>query len=244
MKGVILAGGNGTRLRPLTYVTNKHLLPVYHKPMIYYPLETLAACGTADVLIVSGKEHAGHFLNLLGSGKEFGVRLSYEVQEEAGGIAQALALAEDFAGGESLVVHLGDNIFEKQDQLVKGVKQFMTDETGAVIFLKEVSDPERFGVAAIDGSKVIKIEEKPKRAKSNLAVTGFYIYDRTVFDKIRLQQPSERGELEITDVNNAYIKQGHMAYQKIEGEWTDAGTFDSLLRANNIAASLAQKHKI
>lgn len=241
MKGVILAGGTGSRLRPITYVTNKHLLPVYNKPMIYYPLETLSACGLADVLIVSGREHAGHFLNLLGSGKDFGLRLSYEVQEEAGGIAQALSLAEDFADGESVVVHLGDNIFERPDQLVKGVKKFADNQTGAKIFLKEVSDPERFGVAEVEGGKVIKITEKPKNPKTNLAVTGFYIYDSSVFDLIRRQKPSARGELEITDVNNGYIQNGHMGYEKIQGEWTDAGTFDSLLRANMIAAEIRKK---
>ncbi|MDP3741214.1 MAG: sugar phosphate nucleotidyltransferase [bacterium] len=241
MKGVILAGGNGTRLRPVTYVTNKHLLPVYNKPMIYYPLETLAACGIKDVLIVSGKEHAGHFLNLLGSGKEFGLRLSYEVQEEAGGIAQALALAEDFSDKQSLAVHLGDNIFENVKQLVAGVKAFEHSPKGAMIFLKEVPDPERFGVAEIVRDKVVSIVEKPKEPKSNLAVTGFYIYDSGVFEIINNQKPSGRGELEITDVNNAYIQKQSMKWQKITGEWTDAGTFDSLLRANNIAAKLKQK---
>ena len=236
MKGVILAGGNGTRLRPVTAVTNKHLLPVYNKPMIYYPLETMRECGFSDVLIVSGREHAGDFLNLLGSGKEFSLRLSYEVQEEAGGIAQALALAEDFADGGSVAVHLGDNIFEKHDQLVAGVKQFEKKQDGAVIFVKEVPDPERFGVAMIEGDRVVKIDEKPKHPKSRLAVTGFYIYDKNVFDIIRKQKPSGRGEMEITDVNNAYISLGKMGYERVEGEWTDAGTFDSLLRANQIAA--------
>ena len=175
MKGIILAGGEGTRLRPITRVTNKHLLPIYDKPMIYYPLETMAACGFKEVLIVSGREHAGHFLNLLGSGKEFGLRLSYEVQEEAGGIAQALALGEDFADNSSVAVHLGDNIFEKRDQLVAGVRKFQETEQGAVIFVKKVSDPERFGVAEIEGDKVMRIVEKPKEPKTNLAVTGLYI---------------------------------------------------------------------
>ena len=240
MKGIILAGGNGTRLRPITKVTNKHLLPVYNKPMIYYPLETMAACGFAEVLIVSGREHAGHFLNLLGSGRDFGLRLSYEVQEEAGGIAQALALAEDFADGESVAVHLGDNIFEKRHQLVAGVGRFKQDEGGAVIFVKKVPDPERFGVAEIEGAKVIKIIEKPKQPKSDLIVTGFYIYDKEVFSVIKTLKPSARGELEITDVNNAYIRQGKMSFEKVTGEWTDAGTFDSLLRAN-VIASKAEK---
>jgi glucose-1-phosphate thymidylyltransferase len=243
MKGIILAGGTGSRLRPITYVTNKHLLPVYNKPMIYFPLETMAACGLKDVLIVSGKEHAGHFLNLLGSGKEFGLRLFYEVQEEAGGIAQALGLAEDFADRESIVVHLGDNIFEDTGQLVSGVKKFAEEQTGAKIFLKEVLDPERFGVAEVDGDKVVKIIEKPKSPKTNLAVTGFYIYDASVFGIIRAQKPSARGELEITDVNNAYVAKGMMKFEKVEGEWTDAGTFESLLRANNIAAQIAKRNK-
>jgi len=240
MKGIILAGGNGTRLRPLTAVTNKHLLPVYNKPMIYYPLETMAECGFKDVLIVSGKEHAGHFLNLLGSGKDFGLRLSYEVQEEAGGIAQALALAEDFADKGPVAVHLGDNIFEKRDQLISGVKKFVQNNDGAMIFLKEVPDPERFGVAEIKGEQVTGIVEKPKNPKSNLIVTGFYIYDSNIFEIIRQQKPSDRGELEITDVNNAYISAGKMGFEIIKGQWTDAGTFDSLQRAGDIAAKSAK----
>ncbi|MBI4050817.1 MAG: NTP transferase domain-containing protein [Candidatus Doudnabacteria bacterium] len=239
MKGVILAGGTGSRLRPLTHVTNKHLLPVYDKPMIFYPLENMAACGLTDVLIVSGREHAGHFLNLLGSGKEFGLKLSYEVQEEAGGIAQALGLAEDFADRGSVVVHLGDNIFEGRQQLVKGVKKFEKHEEGAMIFLKKVKDPQRFGVAVIQEGLVVKIAEKPKKPEGNLIVTGFYVYDSKVFEIIKTLKPSDRGELEITDVNNAYIGKGQMTYEIIEGEWTDAGTFDSLLRANNLAAKLA-----
>jgi len=241
VKGVILAGGTGSRMRPVTRVTNKHLLPVYNKPMIYYPLETMVACGFRDVLIVSGREHAGHFLNLLGSGTDFGLRLSYEVQEEAGGIAEALSLAENFADGGPVAVHLGDNIFERADQLVAGAKRFAKNPGGAVIFLKEVSDPERFGVAEIRGDRVVKIEEKPKKPKSNLIVTGFYLYDKNVFDLIRGQKPSARGELEITDVNNAYIAQGKMGFEKVEGEWTDAGTFDSLLRASNLIAKKAGK---
>jgi len=241
MKGIILAGGTGSRMRPVTRVTNKHLLPVYNKPMIYYPLETMVACGFRDVMIVSGREHAGHFLNLLGSGTDFGLRLSYEVQEEAGGIAEALALAENFADGEAVAVHLGDNIFERTDQLVAGAKRFAKNPDGAVIFLKEVTDPERFGVAEIKGDRVVKIEEKPKKPKSNLIVTGFYLYDKNVFDVIRGQKPSARGELEITDVNNAYIAQGKMGFEKVEGEWTDAGTFDSLLRASNLIAKKAGK---
>jgi glucose-1-phosphate thymidylyltransferase len=236
MKGVILAGGNGTRLRPVTYVTNKHLLPVYDRPMIYFPLGVMRDCGFSEVMIVSGREHAGHFLNLLGSGREWGMKLSYEVQEEAGGIAQALALAESFADGQSVAVCLGDNIFERSEQLVAGVKRFQAQDEGAMIFLKKVPDPERFGVAEIAGDKVISIVEKPSAPKSQLIVTGFYIYDGRVFDIIKQQKPSSRGELEITDVNNAYIRLGKMRFEIVVGEWTDAGTFDSLLRASNLAA--------
>lgn len=236
MKGVILAGGNGTRLRPVTLVTNKHLLPVYDRPMIYFPLGLMRDCGFSEVMIVSGREHAGHFLNLLGSGREWGMKISYEVQEEAGGIAQALVLAESFADGQSVAVCLGDNIFEKHKQLVAGVKKFQAEDSGAMIFVKEVSDPERFGVAEISGDKVLGIVEKPKTPKSNLIVTGFYIYDGKVFDVIKKQKPSGRGEMEITDVNNAYIATGKMRFEIVDGEWTDAGTFDSLLRASNLAA--------
>lgn len=236
MKGIILAGGNGTRLRPVTFVTNKHLLPVYDRPMIYFPLGLMQACGFSDVMIVSGREHAGDFLNLLGSGKDWRMKISYEVQEEAGGIAQALALAESFADGGSVAVCLGDNIFEDHEQLVVGVKKFQAGERGAMIFVKAVTDPKRFGVAEIAGDKVLGIEEKPKSPKSNLAVTGFYIYDGGVFDIIKKQKPSGRGEMEITDVNNAYILAGKMRFEKVDGEWTDAGTFDSLLRASNLMA--------
>ena len=238
MKGVILAGGNGTRLRPLTIITNKHLLPVYNKPMIYYPLQTMAECGLTDVLIVTGREHAGDFATLLGSGKEFGLKLSYEVQEEAGGIAQALSLAEDFADGGSVAVHLGDNIFENHAQLVAAVKRFETSGKDAMIFVKEVSDPQRFGVATVVNKPeptVIKIEEKPKKPETKLAVTGFYIYKNNVFNSIKSLKPSARGELEITDVNNFYVNALRMGCESITGEWTDAGTFDSLLRAGEIA---------
>ena len=244
MKGIILAGGRGTRLLPVTKVTNKHLLPVYNKPMIYYPLETLVAAGIKDILIVSGEEHAADFQTLLGDGGEFGVKLSYEVQSEAGGIAQALALGEAFADGGPTAVHLGDNIFERRDQLVVGVKKFGNSNSGAMIFLKKVPDPERFGVAEVDGKRVVKIVEKPKEPESRLAVTGFYIYDKQVFDIIRTLEPSARGELEITDVNNVYIERGQMKWMEIEGEWTDAGTFDSLLRANEMVAKLAKSPKI
>ena len=241
MKGVILAGGNGTRLRPITRVTNKHLLPVYNKPMIYYPLETLKAAGVHDILIVSGREHAGHFLNLLGSGKEFGLNLSYEVQEEAGGIAEALGLAEDFADGQKLMVILGDNIFESVEEIKLAADAFLAEPDGARIILKEVPDPNRFGVAEIQAGKILNIEEKPSQPKSNLAVTGLYFYDKRVFDVIKTLKPSDRGELEITDVNNDYIKKGSMTFTVAKAEWTDAGTFDSLLRANNLVAKNISK---
>ncbi len=241
MKGIIAAGGHATRLRPVTLVTNKHLLPVYDKPMIYYPIETLTAMGIDQILIVSGREHAGHFLNLLGSGKQFGVRFTYEIQEEAGGIAQVLALGEDFADGEQVALILGDNVFEDREMAAKAAEEFRQQELGAKVFLKEVDDPQRFGVAELDGDRIAGIVEKPQEPKSNLAVTGMYLYDHTVFDKTRTIQPSGRGELEITDVNNAYITEGSMKYQVLEGEWTDAGTFDSLLRASNLAARLAKK---
>jgi glucose-1-phosphate thymidylyltransferase len=237
MKGILLAGGTGSRLDPLTRVTNKHLLPVYNKPMIHYALETLRAVGLQDVLLVSGRGHAGHFLDLLGSGKEFNLDLSYEVQEEAGGIAQALGLAEDFAGGSSTAVILGDNIFTNASELQKGVEEFSASPTGAKVFLKDVSDASRFGVAEVEGDRIIRIDEKPTQPKTNLAVTGFYLYDNAVFDFIKTLKPSSRGELEITDVNNHYIGNGSMQYSIITGEWTDAGTFDSLLRAANLASN-------
>ena len=231
MKGIILAGGTGSRLYPLTKVTNKHLLPVYDKPMIYYPLQTLINAGIKEVLLVSGKGHAGHFLELLGSGSEFGINITYEVQETAGGIAQALSLAENFVDNENLIVILGDNIF--QDDITPYVNSFIS---GAHIFLKEVDDAARFGVAQIDESKgiVLDVEEKPKEPKSNFAVTGLYMFDKTVFDIIRKLKPSNRGELEITDVNNDYIKQKIMGYSVLKDKWTDAGTFDSLLKAAQI----------
>ncbi|MBI2587938.1 NTP transferase domain-containing protein [Candidatus Azambacteria bacterium] len=236
MKGVILAGGKGTRLLPITKVTNKHLLPVYNKPMIYYPLETLTFMGIRDILIVSGPEHAGHFLHLLGSGREFGVRLSYEVQEEAGGIAQALGLAEDFADNGKVMAILGDNIFEDHALIRRAAQNFLKQKHGAKIFLKRVGDAKRFGVAEISGRKIVNIEEKPKKPKTNLAVTGLYMYDRAVFRIIQDLKPSGRGELEITDVNNAYVAAGTMTYQILQGAWTDAGTFESLLRATNLVA--------
>jgi len=226
MKGIILAGGTGTRLELLTRVTNKHLLPVYNKPMILYPLQKLLDAGIKEVLIVSSPDHSGHFLRLLGSGKEFKVRFTYEIQDEAGGIAQALGLAEDFADGENVAVILGDNIFE--DNLSNELNSF---RKGAKIFLKNVPDANRFGVAEIQGSKIINIEEKPKNPKTNYAVTGFYLYDSDVFDIIRTLKPSARNEYEITDVNTHYIKKGLMDYYIVNGFWSDAGTFESLFNA-------------
>ncbi|MCL6505975.1 MAG: NTP transferase domain-containing protein [Bryobacteraceae bacterium] len=233
MKGVVLAGGTGSRLYPLTKITNKHLLPVYDKPMIYYPIQTLVDAGIREILIVTGGKNAGDFLRLLANGKEFGLRhLHYTYQEGEGGIAEALALAEHFADGDKLCVILGDNIIE--GTIRPAVEAFRRQPRGAKILLKEVPDAERFGVAEIDGDRILSIEEKPKRPRSNYAVTGIYMYDNTVFDKIRALVPSERGELEITDVNNAYIREGTMTFAFLEGWWTDAGTFDSLLRAANL----------
>jgi glucose-1-phosphate thymidylyltransferase len=226
MKGIILAGGTGSRMYPLTKVTNKHLLPVYDKPMIYYPLQTLIDAGIDEILIVSGRGHAGHFLELLGSGSEWGVSFTYEIQDEAGGIAQALGLAERFADEENVAVILGDNIF--QDRISEDVSGF---SGGAKVFLREVPDAHRFGVAELDGDRVVCIEEKPAKPRSNLAVTGLYMYGSDVFDVIRTLKPSGRGELEITDVNNYYIREGRMGYRVLGGYWSDAGTFESLLRA-------------
>ncbi len=234
MKGVILAGGLGTRLLPLTKVTNKHLLPIYDRPMIYYPLETLAKAGLTDILIVSGPEHAGHFLQLLGSGSEWGVKLSYELQEQPGGIAQALGLAEGFADGGPVAAILGDNIYE--DDLAPAIRVFAAEPTGAHVFLKEVPDPMRFGVAVLDGDRITRIIEKPAQPPSNWAVTGCYLYDADVFNVIKTLAPSARGELEITDVNNTYVHAGTMHTTRLTGAWTDAGTFESLLRANQLAA--------
>jgi len=235
MKGVILAGGLGTRLYPLTKITNKHLLPVYDKPMIYYPLQTLINAGIRDILIVTGGNNAGDFLRLLGNGREFGLQhLNYTYQEGEGGIAAALALAEYFAEGQKICVILGDNVIEKN--IKKAVEDFERQERGAKIMLKEVPDPERFGVPVFENGKLVRIEEKPKVPKSRYAVTGIYMYDSQVFDIIRTLKPSERGELEITDVNNTYIERGEMTWEVLDGWWTDAGTFDSLLRASNLVA--------
>jgi len=232
LKGVVLAGGTGARLKPLTKVTNKHLLPVGQKPMIYYPIEKLTSIGIDQILIVTGVEYMGDVVSLLGSGKEFGCQFTYKVQDEAGGIAQALGLAEDFAHGQPLAVILGDNIF--QENLKVYADRFISQKTGARILLKQVANPQRFGVAQISDTRVISIDEKPKKPKSDYAVTGIYFYNASVFDIIRTLKPSARSELEITDVNNAYIAKGQLAYDILEGWWSDAGTFESLNRANEL----------
>ncbi|MCX7634216.1 MAG: sugar phosphate nucleotidyltransferase [Syntrophales bacterium] len=230
MKGVVLAGGLGTRMYPLTKVTNKHLLPVYKKPMIFYPIRTLVNAGIDEILIVTGGNNAGDFLRLLGNGKEFGLRhLNYTYQEGEGGIAAALSLAEYFADGDKIVVILGDNIIEKN--ICQAVAAFRKQQEGARILLKEVTDPQRFGVPAFAGDRIVRIDEKPAQPASNYAVIGIYMYDSTVFDFIKTLKPSERGELEITDVNNYYIREGKMEWDILDGWWTDAGTFDSLLYA-------------
>ncbi len=233
MKGVILAGGLGTRLAPLTRITNKHLLPVYDKPMVYYPIGSLVNAGITDILLVTGGNNAGDFLRLLGNGAEFGLKhLNYTYQKGEGGIAEALGLAQHFADGEKICVILGDNIIEKS--IRKAADDFRRQDKGAKILLKEVPDPQRFGVAEVKGDRVTGIVEKPKNPKSNLAVIGIYFYDEKVFDVIKTLEPSERGELEITDVNNHYIREGTMTFEVLPGWWTDAGTFDSLLRASNL----------
>lgn len=240
MKGVVLAGGTGSRLAPLTKITNKHLLPIYNKPMIYYPIQTLVDAGINDILIVTGGRNSGDFLRLLGNGKEFGLKhLNYTYQEGEGGIADALNLAEHFADNQSICVILGDNIIE--GSIRDAVDGFRQQGKGARILLKEVQDAERFGVAELKDGKVVGIEEKPKKPKSHYAVTGIYLYDETVFDKSRNLKPSQRGELEITDVNNAYVREGTLTYSFLEGWWTDAGTFDSLLRATNLVAETEKK---
>lgn len=240
MKGVILAGGLGSRLHPLTKVTNKHLLPIYHKPMIYYPLETLVRAGLRDILLVTGGNSAGEFLRLLGNGREFGLKhIDYTYQEGEGGIAEALSLAEDFADGDKLAVLLGDNMIEQE--MRPFVERFRRQKSGARLLLKKVEDPERFGVVELKGNKIVRIVEKPKRPKSPYIVTGFYLYDPRVFDIIRTLKPSGRGELEITDVNNHYLQEGLLEYDLLEGFWTDAGTFDSLLRANILVAEKVKK---
>lgn len=233
MKGVILAGGLGTRLHPLTRITNKHLLPVWNRPMIYYPIQCLVNAGITEILLVTGGNYAGDFLRLLGNGEEFGLkRINYAYQKGEGGIADALRLAEHFADGDSICVVLGDNIIERN--IVQAVRTFDPSKFGAKIILKEVVDPERFGVADLVLDRVVGIEEKPKAPTSNLAVIGIYLYDARVFDIIRTLEPSQRGELEITDVNNHYIREGRMTYEVLQGWWTDAGTFESLWRASNL----------
>jgi glucose-1-phosphate thymidylyltransferase len=238
VKGIVLAGGLGTRLHPLTKVTNKHLLPVFDKPMIYYPIETLVQAGIKDILLVTGGNNAGDFLRLLGNGKEFGLsHLDYVYQEGEGGIAEALGLARYYASGQNIAVILGDNIIE--DDITPFVEAFRKQERGGKILLKEVPDPQRFGVAVLEGDRVVSIIEKPKDPPSRYAVTGIYMYDARVFDIIPTLKPSDRGELEITDVNNAYIEMGEMTYDTLKGWWTDAGTFESLYRANRLVGERA-----
>jgi glucose-1-phosphate thymidylyltransferase len=235
LKGVVLAGGLGTRLRPLTAVTNKHLLPVYNQPMIYYPIQTLVNAGINDIMVVTGGSSAGDFLRLLGNGKAFGLKhLNYAYQEGEGGIAEALSLVEHFAADAPVCVVLGDNIIERN--ILAAVNAYRKQGSGAKIILKQVPDPQRFGVPQLDGQRVIRIEEKPEKPLSDYAVIGIYMYDAGVYDIIRSLKPSGRGELEITDVNNAYIARGAMTWEKLEGWWTDAGTFESLLRASNLVA--------
>jgi glucose-1-phosphate thymidylyltransferase len=239
MKGIVLAGGLGTRLQPLTKITNKHLLPVYDRPMIYYPIQTLVDAGITEILIVTGGRNAGDFLQLLGNGKAFGLKhLDYTYQEGEGGIAAALSLAEYFVDKDLVCVILGDNLYEKS--IRQSTNDFIKSGHGAKIHLKKVENPQRFGVPIISGDRIVKIEEKPKEPKSDYAVTGLYMYDRTVFDIIKTLKPSGRGELEITDVNNAYIERTEMSYAIVDGWWSDAGTFDSLLRSNILVASQSQ----
>ncbi len=235
MKGIVLAGGLGTRLYPLTKVTNKHLLPIYNKPMVYYPIETLVGAGIREILLVTGGKNAGDFLRLLGNGKEFGLNhINYTYQEGEGGIAAALSLAEFFADGHPICVILGDNIIE--GSIAPYVENFKNQKNGARILLKEVDDPQRFGVPEIRGTQIVRIDEKPEAPASRYAVTGIYMYDAEVFDIVKTLRPSRRGELEITDVNNAYIRKGNMAFDILEGWWTDAGTFESLLHAANLVS--------
>ncbi len=235
MKGVVLAGGLATRLMPLTAVTNKHLLPVYNKPMVYYPIRTLVNAGIRDIMIVTGGNSAGDFLKLLKNGKDFGLKhINYTYQEGEGGIAAALDLCEAFADGEPVCVVLGDNIIEKN--ICKAVRAYRHQGSGAKILLKKVPDPQRFGVPELRGREVLRIEEKPKEPKSEYAVIGIYMYDADVFRIIKTLKPSDRGELEITDVNNEYIRRGEMSWDELDGWWTDAGTFESLLRASNLVA--------
>ena len=236
MKGIILAGGSGTRLLPLTKITNKHLLPVGREPMIVHPVRKLTQAGIRDILVVTGCEHMGDVVRLLGSGRDFDCEFTYRVQDQAGGIAQALSLGRDFARGEKIVVLLGDNIF--QDELGMYCERFARQGRGARILLKRVPDPQRYGVAEIEGTSIVSIEEKPLHPKSQYAVTGIYMYDDRVFDIVAQLRPSGRGELEITDVNNAYIKRGELGFDVLEGYWTDAGTHESLRLANELVLGL------
>lgn len=236
MKGIILAGGTGSRLYPLTKVTNKHLLPVGKYPMIFHAVAKLKEADIVDILIVTGKEHMGDVVNLLGSGRELGVTFTYKVQDEAGGIAQALGLAEQFVGNESMVVILGDNVFS--DRIIPFVESFRKQEEGAKILLKAVPDPQRYGVPELVGNKIVSIQEKPVDPKSRYAVTGIYMFDKQVFNIIKTLEPSARGELEITDVNNAYIAADQLQYDILQGWWTDAGTHGSLTHANELAKEL------
>lgn len=236
MKGIILAGGTGSRLFPLTKVTNKHLIPVGKYPMIYHAINKLKLADIHEILIVTGREHMGDVVNLLGSGHEFGVTFTYKVQDQAGGIAQALGLAENFVGNDLMAVILGDNVF--QDDITPYVQNFKEQGKGAKILIKEVHDPQRYGVAELNGGNIVSIEEKPKQPKSSYAVTGIYMYDSNVFDIVRQLKPSARGELEVTDVNNAYINKSGLTYDILQGWWTDAGTHDSLVKANELCKDL------
>ncbi len=235
LKGVILAGGTGSRLYPLTKVTNKHLLPVGRKPMIQYPIEQLTNAGISDILVVTGREHMGDVVNLLGSGSEYQCDFTYRVQDRAGGIAEALGLARTFVGDGRMVVILGDNIFEKP--LGPAIRKFLEQPDGARVLLKEVDDPTRFGVAEVAGDRIVGIEEKPAKPKSRLAVVGAYMYDRAAFDFIDQLSPSDRGELEITDVNNHYVEAGTMRFDVVDGWWSDAGTFESLAHVNDLLSA-------
>ena len=235
MKGVVLAGGLGTRLAPMTRVTNKHLLPIYDRPMVFYPIQTLVQAGITEILLVTGGNHAGDFLRLLGNGKDFGLKhLNYTSQEGEGGIAAALALAEHFADGEPICVILGDNILQKT--IRPAVERYEKRNTGGMILLKEVPDPERFGVPVLEGERIVRIEEKPKAPRSRYAVIGVYLYDARVFDIVRTLKPSGRGELEITDVNNQYLQWGELEHGFVDGWWTDAGAIESLYRATCLVA--------
>lgn len=235
MKGVVLAGGLGTRLRPLTRVTNKHLLPVFNKPMVFYPIQTLVDAGVTEIMLVTGGNNAGEFLRLLGNGEDFGLtQMHYTYQKTEGGIADALALTRSFVGSDKVVVILGDNFI--QGNIKKAVQDFERQPSGAKIFLKEVNNPQEFGVATLDGNTVTGIIEKPKDPKTNLAVIGIYMYDNEVFDICATLKPSDRGELEITDVNNEYIRRGTMTYEVLEGWWADCGSFEALIRSNLLVA--------